>query len=53
MTIKELFLKTILNSYEKLKREGLIKNPWPVTKRRIMTEIMKAEYRTLRDVAME
>jgi hypothetical protein len=35
MTVNELFLRTIINSYEVLNRAGLIKDPWPRAQKQI------------------
>lgn len=39
-TITEMFLHTILNSYNILNRKGLIKNPWPKMDKQLINRIL-------------
>ena len=43
MTVRELFYTTILSTYYHLLSQSEIKNPWPVTKRSLVDEILKAD----------
>lgn len=53
MTVNELFLRTIQNSYEVLKRDGLIKNPWPKPNKNMIKIIMQDEFVVMHDIGIE
>ena len=42
MTVQELFLKTIYDTYHQRNNLGLIKNPWPSMKKGVLKHILAA-----------
>ena len=53
MTVNELMLRTILQTYDQRNLAGQIEDPWPKTLKKTIKQIMNAEFKTMKDMALD